>query len=170
MNGNIKNIKLWVKYSKIFRTKNVFMSCFQVATKGNGDVASPSYVSKFVLYYSRDGYDWSMAYAALQSHVCYFETRSFYFSVLSACLRFTINCLSSSENFTHYVLQEFEANNDSTSVKMNTLKISVKAKILRIVPKLWKTKIALKVQLFGCPVHQVPGKIDMVINIFWREI
>ena len=67
------------------------------------------------------------------------------------------------------MLQEFEANNDSTSVKMNTLKISVKAKILRIVPKLWKTEIALKVQLFGCPVHQVPGKIDMVIDIFWSD-
>ena len=52
---------------------------------------------------------------------------------------------------------------------MNTLKISIKAKILRIVPKLWKDKIALKVQLFGCFVHQVAGKIDEVLDILGRN-
>ena len=52
---------------------------------------------------------------------------------------------------------------------MNTLKISIKAKILRIVPKLWKDKIALKVQLFGCSVHQVPGKIGEVLDILGRN-
>lgn len=48
---------------------------------------------------------------------------------------------------------------------MNTLKISIKAKNLRIVPKLWKDKIALKVQLFGCSVHQIAGKIHSVVDI-----
>jgi hypothetical protein len=73
--------------------------------------------------------------------------------------------------FLTFVLQEFVGNNDCTTVKLNILKVPIDAKFLRIVPKLWKDKIALKVQLFGCSVHQVPGKttyhfIQFVFNLF----
>jgi coagulation factor V (labile factor) len=57
-------------------------------------------------------------------------------------------------------LQDFEGNSDCTAVKMNTLKIPVETRFMRIVPKSWKEKVALKVQFYGCPVHQVPGKIS----------
>ncbi|XP_028409641.1 uncharacterized protein LOC114532356 isoform X2 [Dendronephthya gigantea] len=50
---------------------------------------------------------------------------------------------------------EFTANNDPTTVKINVLKIPIEAKVIRIVPKLWKYEIALKVQLFGCLVSSL---------------
>ena len=59
-----------------------------------------------------------------------------------------------------FALQEFEGNSDSTTAKLNTLKVPVDSKFLRVVPKLWKDKIALKVRLFGCHVYQVPGKMQ----------
>ena len=57
-------------------------------------------------------------------------------------------------------MQEFTGNSDPATVKMNVLKIPVEAKVIRIVPKQWKFEIALKVQLFGCPVSHLSGKIS----------
>ena len=39
------------------------------------------------------------------------------------------------------------------------MKIPIEVKFLRIIPKTWKNRIALKVKLFGCTVYRVPGTV-----------
>ena len=59
--------------------------------------------------------------------------------------------------FAAFQSYEFEGNSDSTTVKINTLKVPVEARFIRIAPKSWKDKTALKVEFFGCSVHQIPA-------------
>ncbi|EDO41991.1 predicted protein [Nematostella vectensis] len=51
-------------------------------------------------------------------------------------------------------LQEFNGNSDRVTVVSHILSVTIPARFIRVLPKNWHGIIALRVELFGCALHQ----------------
>ena len=49
----------------------------------------------------------------------------------------------------------FSGNTDGRSLVASSLPLPINTQYIRIVPRAWKTKRALELQVHGCPVHPV---------------
>ncbi|EDO41992.1 predicted protein [Nematostella vectensis] len=112
------------------------MQINKVATQGqptqsiDGTQKEPNmnnWVTRYGLSYSSDGLTWTT-----YPHVI------------------TLRC----SEWSFISFQEFNGNSDRDTVVSHILPVTIPARFIRVLPKNWHGIIALRVELFGCHLHQ----------------